>query len=221
MTKLIKDSNKIYKTRNIIRAFENKKLIEPDFEWINNADAFNKILGRANENIGIEAKSDDKVFSLKKVMKSLDDIMPGRINKYNVEKEYVEKIMNDQKLLRSCKGFSKSKNAQTIASIMNDVKNAVFGSLSLLELEDDTVNIDIRDMSPLETEEEAAERQKGQGLKILTPQQMITRLPILLTQLKAGNNSQKLKYDIRQLLYSLYRSKKLSKTIYNCLMNTI
>ena len=50
---------------------------------------------------------------------------------------------------------------------------------------------------------------------------MITRLPILLTQLKAGNNSQKLKYDIRQLLYSLYRSKKLSKTIYNSLMNTI
>ena len=40
-------------------------------------------------------------------------------------------------------------------------------------------------------------------------------------QLKAGNNSQKLKNEIRQLLYSLYRSKKLSKTIYNCLLNTI
>ena len=49
-------------------------------------------------------------------------------------------------------------------------------------------------------------RQQGQGLKILTPQQMITRLPILLAQLKAGNNSQKLKNEIRQLLYSLYRS---------------
>ena len=50
---------------------------------------------------------------------------------------------------------------------------------------------------------------------------MITRLPILLAQLKAGNNSQKLKNEIRQMLYSLYRSKKLSKTIYNSLMNTI
>ena len=50
---------------------------------------------------------------------------------------------------------------------------------------------------------------------------MITRLPTLLTQLKAGNNSQKLKNEIRQLLYSLYRSKNLSKTIYSSLMNTI
>ena len=50
---------------------------------------------------------------------------------------------------------------------------------------------------------------------------MITRLPISLAQIKAGNNSQKLKNEIRQLLYSLYRSKKLSKTIYNSLMNTI
>ena len=46
-------------------------------------------------------------------------------------------------------------------------------------------------------------------------------MPILLGQLQAGNNSQKLKNELRQLLYSLYRSKKLSKTIYNSLMNTI
>ena len=63
------------------------------------------------------------------------------------------------------------------------------------------------DMPPLETEKEAAERQKGQGLKIMTAKQMIIRLPILLVQLKAGNNSQKLKNEIRQLFYSSYRSK--------------
>ena len=51
----------------------------------------------------------------------------------------------------------------------------------------------------------------GGGLKILTPQQMFTRLPILLVQVQAGNNSQKLKNEIRQLLYSLYRSKKITK----------
>ena len=50
---------------------------------------------------------------------------------------------------------------------------------------------------------------------------MLTRLPITLAQLKAGNNSEKLKNEIRQLLYSLYRSKKLTKTIYNSLINTI
>ena len=50
---------------------------------------------------------------------------------------------------------------------------------------------------------------------------MLSRLPISLAQLKAGNNSQKLKNEIIQLLYSLYRSKKLRKTIYKHLMNTI
>ena len=49
----------------------------------------------------------------------------------------------------------------------------------------------------------------GKGLKILTPNQMLSRLPITLAQLKAGNNSEKLKNEIRQLLYSLYRSKNL------------
>ena len=77
------------------------------------------------------------------------------------------------------------------------------------------------DMSPLETEEVVENRQQGQGLKILTPQQMITRLSILLAQLKAGNNYENLKNEIRQMLYSLYRSKNLNKTIYNSLMNTI
>ena len=50
---------------------------------------------------------------------------------------------------------------------------------------------------------------------------MLSRLPITLAQLKAGNNSQKLKNEIRQLLYSLYLSKKLTKTIYNNLINII
>ena len=65
------------------------------------------------------------------------------------------------------------------------------------------------------------QNQQGQGLKILTPNQMLSRLLITLAQLKAGNNSQKLKNEIRQLLYSLYRSKKLTKTIYNNLINII
>ena len=65
------------------------------------------------------------------------------------------------------------------------------------------------------------QNQQGQGLKILTPNQMLSRLPISLAQLKAGNNSEKLKNEIRQLLYSLYRSKKLTKKIYNNLINTI
>ena len=57
------------------------------------------------------------------------------------------------------------------------------------------------------------QNQKGKGLKILTPNQMLSRLPITLTQLKAGNDSEKLKNEIRQLLYSLYRSKDMTKQV--------
>ena len=53
------------------------------------------------------------------------------------------------------------------------------------------------------------QNQSGLGLKTITPDQMLSRLPITLAQLKAGNNSEKLKNEIRQLLYSLYRSKNL------------
>ena len=62
-------------------------------------------------------------------------------------------------------------------------------------------------------------QQKGQGIKILTPNQMLSRLPIALAQLQAGNNSENLKNEIRQLLYSLHRSKNMTKQVYNNLLN--
>ena len=62
---------------------------------------------------------------------------------------------------------------------------------------------------------------QGQGSKILTPNQILIRLPISLAQLKAGNNSEKLKNEIRQLVYSLYRSKKLTKNVYKILVDII
>ena len=65
------------------------------------------------------------------------------------------------------------------------------------------------------------QKQQGLGLKILTPNQVLSRLPISLAQLKAGNNSEELKNEIRQILYSLYRSKKLTKQLYKSLVDII
>ena len=62
---------------------------------------------------------------------------------------------------------------------------------------------------------------KGSGLKILTNKQMLNRLPILLAQIQAGNNSNTLKNEARQILYSLYRSKVLTKTVYNNLIKAV
>ena len=63
--------------------------------------------------------------------------------------------------------------------------------------------------------------QEGSGLKTLTPNQMLSRLPISLAQLKSGNNSEKLENEIRQILYSLYRPKKLTKNVYKSLVDII
>ena len=61
---------------------------------------------------------------------------------------------------------------------------------------------------------------KGEGLKILNNKQMLNRLPILLAQIEAENNSNKLKNETRQI-YSLYRSKALTKIVYNKLIKSI
>ena len=60
-----------------------------------------------------------------------------------------------------------------------------------------------------------AREQEGEGLRILTPTQMLKRLPIALAQIKAGNNSESLLNEIRQIVYSLYRSKEITKKVYS------
>ena len=62
---------------------------------------------------------------------------------------------------------------------------------------------------------------KDAGLKILNNKQMLNCFPIVLAQIQASNNSIKLKNEIRQILYSLYWSKLLTKTVYNNLIKSI
>ena len=73
----------------------------------------------------------------------------------------------------------------------------------------------------LEAKEKALIEQYGIGLKILTPNQMLRRLPIALAQVKAGNNSESLLNEIRQIVYSLYRSKEITRNVYNNIINSI
>ena len=66
-----------------------------------------------------------------------------------------------------------------------------------------------------------AREQEGTGLKILTYNQMLKRLPIALAQIKAGNNSESLLNEIRQIVYYLYRSKRITKMLYNNIINSV
>ena len=61
-------------------------------------------------------------------------------------------------------------------------------------------------------------QQKGKGIKILTPKQMLQRLPITLAQVKAANTSENLLNEIRQIIYSLYREKEVTKKVCNNIM---
>ena len=62
---------------------------------------------------------------------------------------------------------------------------------------------------------------KGTGLKILTPKQMLQRLPIALAQVKAGNTSESLLNEIRPSVHSLYQSKQITKKVYNSIIKSI
>ena len=62
---------------------------------------------------------------------------------------------------------------------------------------------------------------KGTGLKILTPKQMLQRLPIALAQVKPGNNSESLLNEMRQIVYSLYQAKQFTKKAYNNIIKSI
>ena len=64
-------------------------------------------------------------------------------------------------------------------------------------------------------------KQGGKGLKILTPKQILQRLPIALAQIKAGNNSRSLLNEIRQIVYSLYQLKEMTKKVYNNIIKSI
>ena len=81
------------------------------------------------------------------------------------------------------------------------------------------------DYSLMMSEEKTKSKQnnttKGTRLKLLTPKQMLQQLPIALAQVKAGNNSENLLNEIRQIIYSLYQSKEITKKVCNNLMKSL
>ena len=86
------------------------------------------------------------------------------------------------------------------------------------ESTDKEKSVDLSDVPSLEDDEEV---KQGKVLKILTPNKLLTRLPILLVQIKAGNDSDKLKNEIKQILYLLYEHNKITKKLYNNLIKSL
>ena len=74
---------------------------------------------------------------------------------------------------------------------------------------------------PIKTKGTGYLKSKPYSSKILTPNQILKKLPIALAQIKAGNNSESLLNEIRQIAYSLYRSKEITKKVYNNIIKSI
>ena len=123
----------------------------------------------------------------------------------NKQKDYL-KYLN---IIR--KGNKNPRQKRTISNIENHF-NARNSAIKFIE--------DYGSMI-LEARKLAREDQKSEELKILTPNQIIKRLPIALAQVKADNNSESLLNEIRQIVYSLCRSKEITKKVYNNIINSI
>ena len=175
---------------------------------------------------------------LKKVIK---EIISSKIYKKSSTKKNIIDItwVDDPKLFNQINNdvtsrYRKDKNSTEFLSIQNflddinneDIKNKKDAYKKFKDLKNNVKSDELKDtVKELERAifgyEYENEELSGSGLKILTNKQMLNRLPILLAQIQAGNNSTKLKNEARKILYSLYRSKVLTKTVYNNLIRAI
>ena len=162
------------------------------------------------KNEGLRTNVDGREITLDNTKKLLKDLGNGILDEHEFKNRYKD-IFNDvEAIVNRLIIARKQEKIVEIMSLLKEILKAKSNE-----------QLDTKDMPELESEESTAERRNQQRLKILTPDQMLSRLQITLARLKAGNNSQKLINESRQLLYSLYHSKKLTKTIYKHLINAI
>ena len=145
--------------------------------------------------------------------KSIDELVDG-FNNPKINEKLDESFDKITTRLNALKNLVKILSDTTEKKIIDDVIKGAEFTLDYIASWGDSYSES--DFSSFEVNDT-----KGSGLKILTPNQMHSRLPISLAQWKAGSNSEKLKNEIRQLLNSLYRSKKLTKQLYKSLIDII
>ena len=100
-------------------------------------------------------------------------------------------------------------------------KNVLTNLYKFFECREKVLNAFDSKIFPIKTKGTGYLESEPSSFKILTPNQMLKRLPIALAQVKAGNNSESLLNEIRQIVYSLYRSKEITKKVYNNIINSI
>ena len=221
-----------------------KPLNNTNLSWIKNKDEYKHIADEAGSDY-MKGNNDKELKIIKDFITKLNH---GKINESNAASEFKklkQKVNNDKLKHDLVKYLEKSLFGEDIESIKPEEKyeesiaervktrkqntHRTFAPSSppKKDYSEETANY----LKYMEEQEKGQKRfsddydsngwSSGFGLKILTKKQMLNRLPILLAQIQAGNSSIKLKNEIRQILYSLYRSKVLIKTVYNNLIKSI
>ena len=148
-------------------------------------------------------KKNKNKFNTEEITKSLKKLCNKLINPSEFKEKY-------NKFSDSIKKFEYYKSEKETGSVSPNQKKMIRYARDLK---------DIADLYNIKLGSDTSK--KDEELKILTDKQIINRLPILLVQIQAGNNLIKLKNEARQIIYSLYRSKLLTKTVHNNLIKSI
>ena len=208
-----------------------------NLDWMNDKIRYEETVEEADTKY-MKGNNDNE---LKLITDFITKINNGTINKNNAGNEFrktKQKVTNDrlrEDLIKNLERYIFGEDIESIEpeekyeeKIAERVKTRRQNTQRTFGPQDSSINLDNftygENYDELDEEDREFLRnmnKKGKGLKILTNKQMLNRFPILLAQIQAGNNSIKLKNQIRQILYSLYRSKVLTKTVYNNLIKSI
>ena len=153
-----------------------------------------------------KGNTDDLKFDVFDNISLIDKIRNGEIN--------LSDVKNDQQNFKKYLGKIKKGHRKSV-----EQKNTLYNIEMLYKARNEAIKFyDDYSFMMSEAKPKAAE---GSGLKILTPKQMLQRLPIAVAQVKAGNNSENLSNEIRQIVYSLYQTKEITKNVYNNIINSL
>ena len=183
-------------------------------------EVFNELVDERREKItdlDKNVNSDDLIYRYKGNTADVNfDNALNIINKIqNVEISLAD-VENNQENFKSCLGEIKRENNKRRSK---EQKNTLYNIEMLYKARNETIKF--HDDYSLMMSEAKTKTTKGTGLKILTPKQMLQRLPIALAQVKAGNNSESLLNEIRQIVCSLHQSKQIFKKVYNDIIKSI
>ena len=175
-------------------------------------------------------EEEEKQTSKKELLKKPTEEDGNNFNEWvnkketNINSEIFQRLFKFQRPSDMFKLLYKTNNKKKNKELVNMIKSGIIDSKNEInedEKEAEKLDRILKIVDEIIDFNNKISVQSGEDLKILTPNQMPSRLPITLAQLKAGNHYEKLKNEMRQLLYSFYRSKKLTNQLYKSLIDII